>query len=205
MANERNWVLAGGNTALDFANTVNGIRPHNPREELTTYEALISWSRAAGVIDATAYEVLSRRAASDPVRAQAILARARELREAIHDIVMASMHNRQPSPDDLQILNAALKRSPVITETFWCDGKLGVRERFVSDEMESMFGPIARSAVALLASDEVGIVRKCSSDDCGWLFLDTTKNKSRRWCVMSDCGNREKARQFRARRASKLS
>jgi predicted RNA-binding Zn ribbon-like protein len=69
-------------------------------------------------------------------------------------------------------------------------------------EAQSMLWPIALSALELATSDEVAFLKQCPGHDgrCGWLFLDRTKNHSRRWCTMQICGNAEKTRQQSARR-----
>ena len=59
--------------------------------------------------------------------------------------------------------------------------------------------PVVWSAVRLLSSPELASVRKCAAPGCGWLFVDGTKNGSRRWCSMSVCGNRDKVRRYRRR------
>jgi predicted RNA-binding Zn ribbon-like protein len=59
---------------------------------------------------------------------------------------------------------------------------------------------LARSAADLLTSEQHAYVRQCASEECTWLFIDRSKNHSRRWCDMGDCGNREKARRLRARK-----
>ena len=59
---------------------------------------------------------------------------------------------------------------------------------------------IARSAVEILTGELYDLVRECAADDCAWLFIDTSRNHSRRWCSMSSCGNRAKVHQFRQRK-----
>jgi predicted RNA-binding Zn ribbon-like protein len=63
-----------------------------------------------------------------------------------------------------------------------------------------MLAPIVKSAADLLLSDMLDRVKQCEGDPCGWLFLDTSRNRSRRWCSMEDCGNRAKARRFYQRK-----
>ncbi len=60
--------------------------------------------------------------------------------------------------------------------------------------------PLVRSAVDLLTSPDLERLKLCEADDCGWLFVDASRNRSRRWCDMSGCGNLAKVRRFRARR-----
>ncbi len=59
---------------------------------------------------------------------------------------------------------------------------------------------VSRSAAELLTSGELSTLRQCGGEECGWLFLDPSRNHSRQWCDMRDCGNRAKVRRFRARR-----
>jgi predicted RNA-binding Zn ribbon-like protein len=63
-------------------------------------------------------------------------------------------------------------------------------------KLDWILNPLIRSAADLLVSDELKRVKKCGDPACGWLFLDTSRNNSRRWCDMSDCGNRAKACRF---------
>jgi predicted RNA-binding Zn ribbon-like protein len=65
--------------------------------------------------------------------------------------------------------------------------------------LDRMLWPLAHSAAELLASSERARVRLCEGEDCGWLFLDTSRNGARHWCDMKDCGNRAKVRRFRER------
>jgi hypothetical protein len=58
---------------------------------------------------------------------------------------------------------------------------------------------IVRSAVELLTSEDRSRLRVCAGEDCDWLFVDGSRNRSRRWCDMSTCGNRAKARRYHER------
>ena len=59
--------------------------------------------------------------------------------------------------------------------------------------MDLFLDPIIKSAADLLVSPELKRVKQCADDACGWLFMDKSRNNSRRWCSMKDCGNRAKA------------
>ena len=64
--------------------------------------------------------------------------------------------------------------------------------------------PIVLAAAELLTSPQRLKIRACAAEDCGWLFLDTSRSGRRRWCTMESCGNRAKARRFHARAAATL-
>jgi predicted RNA-binding Zn ribbon-like protein len=68
--------------------------------------------------------------------------------------------------------------------------------------LRRLFWPVVQSAAEFLTSDDVRHLRACASPKCGWVFLDTSRNRRRRWCAMQVCGNRAKVRRFYARRES---
>ena len=72
-----------------------------------------------------------------------------------------------------------------------------------AEELESLIWPVAKSAADLLTSERLERVRECAGGTCGWLFIDASKNHSRRWCDMRDCGNAAKAkRHYHKKRVS---
>jgi len=66
--------------------------------------------------------------------------------------------------------------------------------------LEAILWPIAGSAGELLTSDDLGRVRQCGGKTCRWMFVDRSKNRSRRWCDLKVCGNRTKARKLYRRK-----
>jgi predicted RNA-binding Zn ribbon-like protein len=188
--------LIGGRPCLDFVNTV-GSRLNQsgpPFEWLTSYDGLLIWCRHAGILPDDAVATLLEQAESRPDEAAAVLARAQALREALYRIFVAVAQDRDPAPADLAILNGVLaatlgRRQLVATDTgfgwIW-DGPPGA--------LDAMLGPLAESAASVLTSADVARVRQCGDDECAWMFVDTSRNHSRRWCDMEDCGNRAKAR-----------
>jgi predicted RNA-binding Zn ribbon-like protein len=124
------------------------------------------------------------------------VARARALREAIYRIFRAAVQHWEAAPDDLEVLNRELSRARA-HEALVADGRR-VGYAWKSDgELDRLLWPVARSAAELLTGELLARVSQCGGDDCHWLFLDTSKNRSRRWCDMADCGNRAKVRRFR--------
>jgi predicted RNA-binding Zn ribbon-like protein len=167
---------------------------------LRAYGDLVSWARQAGVISEDAARKVAARAERDPRGAARALAKAKDLREATFRVFAAEAAGRRPAPEDLDRLNAfvrdayahrAVARTPAGYEWTW-DAQL--------ESFDSLLWPVVRSAVELLTSGELERVRECGAADCAWLFLDTSRNQSRRWCDMKVCGNREKARRHYARR-----
>jgi len=203
MADERKSArdrdLAEGRIALGFANTVDWHASDHPEESLHHYEDLVAWGVKAGTVSTDEASALRRRAAREPEAAVAILERARTFREVVYRVFSAVAGGRAPDPSDLTALNAALGEAlPHLALAPEGDGFRWVW-RETREVLERVLWPVATSAAVLLTSDVLDRVRLCADENCGWLFLDMSKNRSRRWCDMKSCGNRAKARRYYAR------
>ena len=194
------WDLTGGRQDLDFVNTVEDRPSPRPVDGLTGYDRLVDWARAAGLVTDDAARQLLAQAEARPAEAAAVLERARILREALYRIFLGVASGGPPERADLDALNAALAWSlpharVVVDEQGFAWGWDGD-----DAALDRMLWPIARSAADLLTSEQTSAVRECSAQDCSWLFMDTSRNGSRRWCNMQVCGNRAKARRHQQRK-----
>jgi predicted RNA-binding Zn ribbon-like protein len=191
------YELIGGLLCLDFCNSYDRGRP--TAEWLRDYGDLVGWSWRAGVLSAEEAARLQRSSNRNATASLAVLERAHRLRQSLASTFSALALGKQPRSALLEPLNAelagAMARSQVLaTESgftwVWADG---------GKALDSMLWPIARSAADLLTSGDLGAVRRCEGRSCGWYFLDTSRNRSRRWCDMRVCGNRAKARRHHER------
>ncbi len=187
--------LVAGELCLDFANTAAWHARAKPQETLGTFPDLVAWGTRIGLLNSSQAERLLRKAGKNPVAAAAALRRAIAVREVVYRMVLAILQGRPPRASDLTIfnreLNAAFRHLRVVSGLRGCVWDWESRP----GELEGMLWPILRSAADLLTSERQQRIGQCADDrGCGWLFLDTTKNHSRRWCDMADCGNRAKAR-----------
>jgi predicted RNA-binding Zn ribbon-like protein len=189
----------GGRLSLDFANTVDGHASDHPHEWLTSYADLVAWSQQASILTDHQGQRLLQAAARRPGDAAAVLHRAIVLREALYRILSAVSHGRLPATADLDTLNvecsATLARSRIVLTTAGFTWDWAGAE----DALDRMLWPVVYDAADLLTSEELARVGECAGEDCGWLFLDQSRNRSRQWCAMEDCGNRAKARRHYAR------
>ena len=186
--------LLGGRLSLDFANTADWHATDQPFEFLTSYSELVAWSQHVSILTAPKAQHLLEEAARRPAEASAVLARTIALREAVYRLFSAISHGLSPQADDLAIFNAELSTvlshsQIVLTAEGFAWNRLGDE-----DALDQMLWPVVHDAAELLTSDELNRVGQCVDDRCGWLFLDLSRNRSRRWCSMKDCGNRAKAR-----------
>jgi predicted RNA-binding Zn ribbon-like protein len=194
--------LVGGHLALDFVNTVGSHRLLTPREDLANPEDVVSWGLQAGWLDSERAEAMLVELRLRPTEARAALGRVRGFREALFRVFLAVSEDVQPGPDVLEPFEREVRRA-------WAERRLvrtpGGDYRWVSPESSRLDAVIP--AVALVASElltgparlRLRLCEATAQDGCGWLFLDTTRNRSRRWCEMRSCGNKYKARRHYAR------
>jgi predicted RNA-binding Zn ribbon-like protein len=200
--------LCAGHPALDFVNSLdNRFRASGgPTELLPDYAALLRFARAAGLIDQGA----ARRLADgvSPAAAARGLRAARELREALAAALYAHAAGRTPPAAMLAILERHFHASSRHRELRWVASGVSARRGAAPGWDRSRFGTraelpvwlLSQAAAQLMLSAQLARVRACAADNCRWLFLDTSRNHTRRWCQMQVCGNRMKARRFQARR-----
>jgi predicted RNA-binding Zn ribbon-like protein len=180
---------------LDFANTVKWHASTRPIDEIASYAALLEWASARGVIDAAWARRLQATASQQSARAEQALRQARELREAIYRIFAAVAGGQSPTSSDMALLNGALAGALAHARVEAVAGEYVWGWAHEQVALDSLLWPIVRSAAELLTSGWRDRVGQCADDrGCGWLFIDTSKNHSRRWCDINDCGNRAKAR-----------
>jgi predicted RNA-binding Zn ribbon-like protein len=201
---KRKWSLDGDRLALDFVNTVGGMREEKPKEDLERFTDLVSWAEAAKVLDKRGAARLYKEAEQYPDASAALLAQVRAIREALHETLIAALRQKPPPPDALAAVNAWISEA-LATRRLHPAGPGRFEARFEDDGAALAFlRPVALDAADLLERELAGgRVRLCGESEyarCGWLFLDQTKNASRRFCSMTDCGNRAKQRRFQERR-----
>lgn len=187
---------------LDFANTANWHASAQPVEELTSYADLVGWAVRVGLLSAGEGERLLGAAAQQPADAHAALAQAVALREAIYRIFSAVAAGRTPEPADLTLLNNWFANGLGRLQVTQSAGSFGWQWQEAAAAFEGMLWPVAHSAAELLISAELDRVKECPDErGCGWLFFDTSRNRSRRWCSMDSCGNLAKVRRHRRKQA----
>lgn len=185
---------------IEFANTLSSRGSEQPNENLAQYSDLISWAEKVELIELEDAEVLAVYAQQYPEQSQQILQRAIALREAIYHLVEATKGEYTPHPADLETLNTELAIAASHLTLVFHENHFDWEWKKQEDEPDQILWPIAKSAIDLLDSANLKRVGICEDDACGWLFYDTSKNHSRRWCDMDDCGNRAKARRHYARK-----
>jgi predicted RNA-binding Zn ribbon-like protein len=190
----------GGAVCLDFVNTLHWRGTGATIERLTTYDDLLSWATYGNLVEAPQAMRLRELAQARPEEAAHVLRRAWTLREGLHRVVTAEMQRREPAEDDMALLNgelgAALEHA--ILTRVGDSYRLGWRG--LDKRLDAPLWHVTRSAADLLTSPLRTKIRLCANEACGWLFIDESKNASRRWCSMELCGSRRKMREYYRRK-----
>ena len=197
--------LEGGHLALDFVNTLGGLRDEPPspdNELLDSYEDLVVWSVRLGVISEADGETLLRAARADEKGARHAHTRARELRELVYAIFRPIADGAEAPEDLLDELRDAERNALASAHLApaGADAPQGAMRWTWPPprELADPLLPITHAAVELLTTGPLGHLKICGN--CRWLFLDQSRNHSRRWCSMDECGTQMKQRRFVERR-----
>ena len=184
---------------LDFANTRYWRGSDPATETLHDPVGLLAWVRSSGSVDPALLARLEAAWRDWPDTAGPAFGQAIVLREALYAVFATLTAGAEPSVADLDTVNAALRRTPARTTLDRRDGRF-VWRLGPADAVDGLLAPVLWSAGDLLSGTRLGRVRRCANDRCGWLFLDDSKSANRRWCSMSQCGNRAKAHRHYAKR-----
>lgn len=183
-----------GALCLELANTIHNSRAEDKGEELHGSSDLLQWAREAGLLSSADHDRLAAHYDRKPREAAAALAKGTTVRDLLLAIFGGIAHGRPVSSQRLSELNAALAHAPGRLRLHRNSGRIETEWTSAGDGLQEVLFAVLASAAELLASDRLGRVRECASADCTWLFVDESRNRSRRWCEMSSCGNRMKAR-----------
>jgi predicted RNA-binding Zn ribbon-like protein len=191
----------GGAASMDLVNTVDWTMRGPVEDRLTDYERLTRWAEGAGVISSRQGMQLRAAAVAHPRLAERDYRDALELRWQLRRLFTAVPRGeRLEGTVALRELNDSLRQA--LTQRELVAPKRGVTGpvplqwswRDATERLESILWPVMLDAAELLASDDATLIRECAGHECGWMYVDRSRNGLRRWCQMETCGNREKAR-----------
>lgn len=197
----RRYPQASGDICLDFANTLRGLRGGAAVELLREYDNLVEWAEQAGALSSAEARLQRREGERRTTAAAGVLARARSLREVIYRIFATLAEERGPASTDLEALNAELGRALAHARVDRIPDGFAWGWESETADLDRLLWPVARAAARLLTSIPAKAVRECSNPFCSGLYIDTSRNHSRRWCDMRTCGSRAKTRARRRRQA----
>jgi predicted RNA-binding Zn ribbon-like protein len=191
-----------GALCLDFANTIHDLLAEDPGEELHAISDLLQWANEARLLSSAGHDRLAAHYNRNPSEAVAALAKGTAIRDLLLSVFAGIANGRPVSSQRLSELNSALAQTPGLLRAHKRSDRIETEWTSAGDGLQQVLFAVLTSAADLLASDRLGRVRVCASDECTWLFVDESRNRSRRWCDMSACGNRMKARRHYQRARS---
>ncbi|VVU48266.1 PF07336 family protein [Burkholderia anthina] len=178
--------------SIDFANTLYWRGADAPTETFGTLDDLFAWCREQARVPSGLADTC-RAGEKEKDDEPATLARALALREALYRLFHAQAERREPQADDLALLGGFLAEAAPRVALTRLDGGYAWRIGRAGATLAGVLSPVLWSAIDLLGGARLAKVKRCANDACQWLFIDDSKNGSRRWCSMSSCGNRAKA------------
>jgi len=184
----------GGDLSLDFVNTVHNRREEPLRDLLHNYLDLVTWVYYSDAINDSQKNNLIKIGLENQGSADKIFNDAHQLREAFYDFSLNLINQDKASSASIPLINQWLSKAFSNLELAQLNGQFILDWNAENLELESVLWPIIRAFAYLVTSKNISRIKQC--DNCGYLFLDKSKNKSRRWCSMEICGNRVKARSF---------
>ncbi len=193
--NAGNIPLEGGSLCLDFTNTLSWRGSSKRRDMLNDFSDLVLWGIHVGIVEERYSRDLLKKASQNSDEADRVYERAILLRELLFRLFSSIVKKDLVEEEELIEFNSYFAD----TMGRACCVKTP-DEGFVwsfctkQDALDYMLDPIVKSAADLLISPYLKRLKMCADRDCGWLFVDKSRNSSRRWCNMNDCGNRAKAR-----------
>lgn len=191
--------IVGGHPALDLANTISSRRGGTGIDCLATYDDLLLWAARQGVMDEADADKLRTAAQLDPVAAAVTLQNAKQLRECIWRMWTAMQAGTDPSAADLALLTCEVLAAQRARVLRW-SGARGWWQWTEAAGLDAVTARVALAAAELFAGEHLHRIRECEGLQCGWLFLDATRNGTRRWCVAEQCGSLDRVTRFRAKR-----
>lgn len=190
--------LIGGRASLDFLNTEGATRA-SPPDRIQDYSDLARWAAYAGLIGEGDAARLLELAAANQTEARRVHRRAIEFREALFRIVDALGRGASANLEDRAILDREVAEALTHQRLVPHDGHFHWEMAADTERMDRILWLLAADAAELLVSEQLDRVKQCRGEQCGWVFVDESRNRSRRWCQMSDCGNVAKQRRYQQR------
>lgn len=185
------YKLVGGRVSLDFVNTVSYRSSEDPHDWLELPENLLAWAVAVDIVDDGVARFLEGRRAAHPEETDRDLAELRKQRDVVYGALAPVAQGSSPRGPAVDALNGLLAQAvshrridPSTLAWAWEPPR----------RLREVVRPVILDAANILADSDHRRLGQCPG--CDWLFYDSTRNRSRRWCAMADCGSRDKALRY---------
>lgn len=191
--------ILGGNTALDFVNTVGAWTNGLERDSFESARHVLDWAKRLAIIEASEARAFQRIVDAEPDIAAKLLREVRKLRLVVHAVFDAIAAQKTPSKEAFEALAAAAERAQGRRKLV--STRDGAEWVWNGDDPMTIVDRLAHAAAELATNAPALRIKACPGHACGWLFIDTSRNGKRRWCSEADCGTRARVKAFRERKA----
>ncbi len=190
----KDLAIVGGEVCLDFINTVHQYDQKPVLDELLSFDHLLSWALKVNLVNKATHQAFQNKALENAAKAAHSLERIKQIRHNMYRVFSALHQNQLPDPAPLNDIMDFWKKA--VARARFTPSPEGGYWTYPQDcsDLNSLIYPVISNALSLLESPDIRRIRLCEASNCTWLFLDLSKNRSRRWCQMEVCGNREKAK-----------
>jgi len=187
--------LDGGSLCLNFVNTVRSRFEHPLYEFIVSPDDWLRWSRRIKLLNDLEMERIERYASMNPVKAASEMKEIIGTREALYGIFHRLVNKETPVSQHVTLFNKELSHALGCLKIEF-NGDLKINEKWDDTLADLLYTlhPVLKSAYDLLISNQLNRLKECQH--CGWIYLDKSKNNSRRWCNMKTCGNTEKTKKY---------
>jgi predicted RNA-binding Zn ribbon-like protein len=197
MSGPEPFKLHAGHPALELVNTLDFRFSTQTVDLIPTYKDLLRLTTQLQMLTADQARKLGRTVGEEEARR--VVASTAELREALAKVLYGRIDGTRPPAGQIQILEKQFHAAGLHRRLLTGESHLGWSWSGVERKAEIPLWMLAQAASELLVSSDAELIKDCGDPTCRWLFLDVSKNHTRRWCDMKTCGNRMKARRHHAR------
>ena len=188
----------GGDICFDFINTVNTRRKGVDFEYLSSYDTFLDWCEKTALCTTKQRRQLKKYAQQHSMEKAKSLESVIRLRETLYALFSEIASKQTVGETILHSFNTYLHTCFKQIEIKVQNGKFSLAYKKIDENLLFPTWPIIYAAYKMLLSDQLDRVKECYN--CGWIFLDQTKNGQRKWCNPSTCGSVEKSRRYYERR-----
>lgn len=185
----------GNHPVLNFVNTLDERFSEQPLERLTNYGALLNFMEQSQLLNSDVVSVMGQYTTT--AWAEQTLQAVLKLRESLWMLLDSRENEGHEAQRAIAQIASEIKHAHDARELE--QSGYGLRwEWKQGDDVRRPLWELALKIENLLVSEDARLIKQCAAEDCGVFFLDKSRAGTRRWCSMSNCGNRNKVRRFRA-------
>lgn len=191
-------LLDGGCLCFDLVNTISHRKRPGAHDYIGSYTELLQWVHKTRGLPDEQLNLLKKLAAEQSGETASALTFFREVRELLYRFFSAVAARRFPGEKTCDLTNEYIRQAMRRLEFNAARFPVTLEQREAGSDLREPVWAGLRSAWDVLNSQDQTRIKECEA--CGWLFLDRTRNKGKRWCNPATCGNTDKTKRYYRRK-----